>query len=216
MRRILSGTLVALVLAACRERKAPPATPTTATPNPAMSSRSETAHAFDAVAERYVRLALAVGEVDDAFVDAFYGPAEWKTEARAAGKRPLPELRAAAEELRRALEPIELGVGDAMAAARKRYLGGQLRAMVARLDLLAGVKRPFDEESKLLYDAVAPRHDAAHFQQLLDAMAAELPGDGPLVERYEAFREHSSFRASASTRSSAPRSPPVASARRST
>ena len=182
MRRAsLCALLAGLLLGACGGATSRPAAP--------MTSRSDSAHAFDAIAERYVRLALAVGEVDDAFVDAFYGPAEWKTEAHAAGKRPLPELRAAAEELRRALEPIELGVGDAMAAARKRYLAGQLRAMLARLDLLAGVKRPFDEESKLLYDAVAPRHDAAHFQKLLDALAAELPGDGPLIERYEAFQK---------------------------
>src|SRR5436190_1770941 len=80
---------------------------------------------------------------------------------------------------------------DAMAAARQRYLTGQLRAMLARLDLLAGVKRPFDEESKLLYDAVAPHHDAAHFQKLLDAMAAELPGplEAPLVDRFESFQK---------------------------
>ncbi len=156
-----------------------------------MSSRSDTAHAFDAVAERYVRLALAVGEVDDAFVDAYYGSAEWKSAAHTAGKRPLPELRAAAEDLRRALGLTELGVGDAMAAARQRYLDGQLRAMLARLDLLAGVRRPFDEESKLLYDAVAPHHDAAYFQHLLDALAAELPGpaETPLVDRYEAFQK---------------------------
>ena len=154
-----------------------------------MTSRSDTVHAFDTVAERYVRLALAVGEVDDAFVDAYYGPAEWKTEAHTAGKRPLADLRASAAELQRTLERTELGVGDAMAAARQRYLAGQLGAMLARLDLLAGVKRPFDEESKLLYDAVAPHHDAAHFQRLLDALAAELPGDGPLVDRYETFQK---------------------------
>ncbi len=33
------------------------------------------------VAERYVRLVLALGQHDPDYVDAFYGPADWKTEA---------------------------------------------------------------------------------------------------------------------------------------
>ena len=33
------------------------------------------------VAERYVHLVLALGQHDPDYVDAFYGPAEWKTQA---------------------------------------------------------------------------------------------------------------------------------------
>ena len=33
------------------------------------------------IAEQYVRLVLAVGQHDTDYVDAFYGPAEWKAEA---------------------------------------------------------------------------------------------------------------------------------------
>ena len=36
------------------------------------------------VAERYVRLVLALGQHDPDYVDAFYGPADWKTEAEQA------------------------------------------------------------------------------------------------------------------------------------
>ena len=36
---------------------------------------------MNAVAERYVHLVLALGQHDPDYVDAFYGPAEWKTEA---------------------------------------------------------------------------------------------------------------------------------------
>src|SRR6476660_32390 len=42
------------------------------------------AHATDsmnAVAERYAHLVLALGQHDPDYVDAFYGPAEWKTQA---------------------------------------------------------------------------------------------------------------------------------------
>ena len=51
------------------------------------------------LADRYVKLVLAVGQHDDALVDAYYGPAEWKTAAKAAGKRPLTELLGEAEGL---------------------------------------------------------------------------------------------------------------------
>ena len=44
---------------------------------------------MNALADRYVKLVLAVGQHDAAFVDAYYGPPEWKAAATAAGKRPL-------------------------------------------------------------------------------------------------------------------------------
>ena len=47
-----------------------------------MSSGSAQAEdGMNAVAERYVHLVLALGQHDPDYVDAFYGPAEWKTQA---------------------------------------------------------------------------------------------------------------------------------------
>ena len=43
--------------------------------------------------ERYVRLVLAMGQHDADYVDAYYGPPEWRTEVDAR-KRPLAEKRA--------------------------------------------------------------------------------------------------------------------------
>src|SRR6188472_4382528 len=48
-----------------------------------------------AIAERYVRLVLAVGQHDGDYVDAYYGPPEWRKEAEAS-KVPLPTLDAQA------------------------------------------------------------------------------------------------------------------------
>ena len=39
---------------------------------------------MDRVAEGYVKLVLAMGAHDADYVDAYYGPSEWKTEAAAA------------------------------------------------------------------------------------------------------------------------------------
>ena len=35
------------------------------------------------IAEQYVKLVLAMGEHDAAYVDAYFGPAEWEAEAEA-------------------------------------------------------------------------------------------------------------------------------------
>src|SRR5205809_1109095 len=53
---------------------------------------------MNTIAERYVKLVLAVGQHDADYVDAFYGPAAWKTEAER-GKVPLRDIGAAAERL---------------------------------------------------------------------------------------------------------------------
>jgi hypothetical protein len=37
---------------------------------------------MNAVAEQYAHLVLALGQYDPDYVDAFYGPPEWKTQAK--------------------------------------------------------------------------------------------------------------------------------------
>jgi hypothetical protein len=56
--------------------------------------------------------------------------------------------------------------------------------------MLTGTRLRFDEESKALYDAVAPKHTAADFEQVLSELGKKLPGSGPLIERYDAFRSN--------------------------
>ncbi len=57
------------------------------------------ADAMNAVAERYVHLVLALGQHDPDYVDAFYGPAEWKTQAEKE-KKSLDAIGAEAAELK--------------------------------------------------------------------------------------------------------------------
>ena len=138
-------------------------------------------------ADSYVKLVLAVGQHDADYVDAYYGPPELRTEAEA-HKRPLSEIRSEAEALIASVAAHPAG-GDEIERLRHAYLLRQLQSMVARIDLLSGRKMTFDEESKALYDAVAPTHDAAHFQQILDQLEKAVPGEGNLPERVEAFRQ---------------------------
>src|SRR6476659_4572537 len=119
-------------------------------------------------AESYVKLVLAVGQHDADYVDAYYGPPEWRAEAEA-HKRLLSEIRAEAETLIAGLSAHTPGPqeGDELDRLRHAYLLRQLQSMVARIDLVSGKKMTFDQESKALYDAVAPAYGAAHFQQIL-------------------------------------------------
>jgi hypothetical protein len=142
------------------------------------------------VAERYVKLVLAVGQHDKDYVDAFYGPPEWKSAAEAA-KRPLPEIASEASGLIARLEALPERA-DEMVRLRRSYLTRQLQALSARVAMLGGKKFTFDEESLALYDAVAPVNTEEHFRDVRNELDRALPGRAgstTLLERYEAFRQ---------------------------
>jgi hypothetical protein len=147
---------------------------------------------MNALADRYVKLVLAVGQQDDGYVDAYYGPPEWKAQAANAGKRPLPELAAEADAIAAALGPATPdgdGADSQMVGLRHEYLRAQVSAVQARIRMLSGSRLPFDQESKALYDAVAPTYPASHFDAVLKELDALVPGVGALADRVEAFRQ---------------------------
>jgi hypothetical protein len=144
------------------------------------------ASAMDGVAERYVKLVLALGRHDADYVDAYYGPADWKTEAEGT-KLPLDELAARARTLAADVAAVPAPATE-IEGLRVRYLERQLSALGARIRMLKGERLSFDEESRALYDAVAPVHPESHFQAILDQLDRQIPGAGPVLARYEAFR----------------------------
>jgi hypothetical protein len=155
---------------------------------------------LDAVAERYVKLVLGVGQHDPDYVDAYYGPDGWRPQPHA---RPMP-LQALRDEAARLIAAIPSDAPRASSAApasadavsveqpvddlRREYLRRQLQAVDARIRMLAGERLTFDEESRALYDAVAPVHEEDHFSRTLAALDARLPGAGPVPARHEAFK----------------------------
>ena len=160
--------LLAAFLAACATARVPESDP-----------------GMNAIAESYVKLVLSVGQHDANYVDAYYGPPEWKAWADSA-KLPLDEIRRRADAAIAELGPPR--TSDDLPALRQRYLRTQLTSLRARVRMLQGERFTFDEESKALYDAVAPTHDDAHFQRVIDTLSRLLPGEGPVPERMEAFR----------------------------
>jgi hypothetical protein len=154
---------------------------------------SRTADPWAAMAERYVKLVLAVGQHDADYVDAFYGPADWRKQAEAA-KTALPAIdqQAAAleAELKAASTPPTKGKEEAeLWALRRQYFERQLASLRSRVAMLQGKKMTFDEESQALYDAVAPVKTEAEFNAVLKQLEAKLPGDGTIIERYDRFRQ---------------------------
>ena len=144
------------------------------------------ADSMDAIAERYVKLVLAVGQHDADYVDAYYGPPEWKKEAEAK-KLTLDAIGAEAAQLSSDLARSQ-APPDEMAKLRLQYLQRQVASLSARVRMLKGERLSFDDESRALYDAVAPTHPESHFREILDKLEQRFPGNGPLVQRYDAFR----------------------------
>ena len=93
--------------------------------------------------------------------------------AEAAASRDYDRAAALAEEI--AAEAPPAGA-DELTRLRHDYLARQLEALRARAAMLTGTRLSFDEESKALYDAVAPTHTEADFESVLAALEAKLPG----------------------------------------
>jgi len=146
--------------------------------------------AMNAVAERYVYLVLALGQHDPDYVDAFYGPTEWKAQAEKE-KKSLDAIGAEAAELIATLAKIPEAArsGDELLKLRREYLEKQISALAARVRMLKGEKLKFDDESRALYDAVAPTYQDSHFDHILVQLEAKIPGNGPLWQRYENWRK---------------------------
>ncbi len=142
---------------------------------------------MDQISHEYVRLVLAMGHHDPDYVDAYYGPASIKKDADAAALT-LDTIGKTVDTVAEWIKGVPAKRGDELSRLRQQYLEKQLAAMRARVRMLKGERLSFDEESKALYDAVAPTYPEAHFQDVLDRLERRFPGGGPLVERYDAWR----------------------------
>ena len=131
------------------------------------------------VAERYVKLVLAMGQHDASYVDAYYGPPAWQQQA-VEQQLSLSDIKAATDKALALLadEPCLRAVN----------LHKQLQAVMAKADMLQGADLDFDTESARLYDAVSPHHSRAYYQALVTQIDALLAGPGTVSDRVNAFR----------------------------
>ena len=82
-----------------------------------------------------MKLVLAMGQHDPDYVDAYYGPPEWKKQE----KKPLDAIARDATRLRDQLTKISKST-DEMEQLRCAYLAKQLSALAARVRMLNGAR----------------------------------------------------------------------------
>jgi hypothetical protein len=130
-----------------------------------------------------------VGQHDPGYVDSYYGPGKWARDA-AQEQHSLDQIQADILTLQQRLEALSRETWNTVEQQRCQFLTRQLRTVATYVNILRGQRLPFDQETALLYGAVAPAHDAAYFRALRDEIEALLPGEAPLAERVQAFRRH--------------------------
>src|SRR5438552_254302 len=114
----------------------------------------------DELGSAYPRLALRIERHLPGYIDAYFGPPEWKAQVEAEDPQPLYALSAQAGELLSEAQRLP-------AAQRRRFLCKQLSAMQTTLRILAGERIAFRDEVQGLYDISPARVDDALFETAL-------------------------------------------------
>ena len=167
-------TLLALCAAAC----APKTAPQTSAPVDPLSD----------IARQYVMLSLEIGTHEEGYIDAYYGPAEWKKQAEAS-PRALPALAQAVDALDANLAAVNVSGEEKLVQRRATFLRAQLNAARTRLRMLRGEKLTFAQESLGLFGATPDIKPLASYDPVLAQIDTLLPGSGTLAERVDAFQE---------------------------
>ena len=142
------------------------------------------------IAESYVKLVLSVGEHDGDYVDAYFGPPEWREHTKA-DPVPLETIRVHAHSLVENLGTLSVPSQKEIEHLRHQYLVQQLRSLSAHVEMLAGRTFSFDEEALALYDAQPPHYPEAFFRDVLHKLDGLVPGNGALAQRFDRF--HSAY-----------------------
>jgi len=145
-----------------------------------------TRNALAKIAEAYVNLVLAVGEHDPSYVDAYYGSPEQQQKV----KDNVPSLSSILAKSRELIETLGNTSVPADEERRKKYLQKQLQALEAHTRQLQGERFSFDEEARLLYDAVPPKFTEERFISLLQELDTLFPGTATISERVESYRRN--------------------------
>ncbi|PWG02467.1 hypothetical protein [Sphingosinicella humi] len=143
---------------------------------------------LDEIAADYVQMTLEIGEREPGYVDAYYGPAEWRDAAKAA-PRSLESLAAEAAALTARVNAIDPATLETMEQRRRTFLLAQLRAASTRLRMLRGERLSFAEEAEGLFGVSPDIQPLSTFDPVLARIDALVPGEGPLWQRVDAFQE---------------------------
>ena len=165
--RFLAAALFTLAIAACATPSAPQGD-------------------LNALAERYVRLSLEIGTHEDGYIDAYYGPPEWKTEAEAA-PRSIDELQALTAALNAEIDAVQAAATDDLTVRRARTLSAYVAAARFRMEMMEGVRVPFVEEAERLFALRPDIRPLNEYDAALARIDLLVPGEGPIADRVAAY-----------------------------
>ena len=144
------------------------------------------------IAEKYVKLVLEIGLYKADYIDAYYGPKEWKpnkSDIREIDSVLIGSLNNKTDDLLNDLEALKDYQATELEASRFRFLSKQLLSVKGIIFQISGGEFPFDQEAKILYDAEPPEFSAEHFQTIINKLDSLLPGDGTVTDRINQFRD---------------------------
>lgn len=144
---------------------------------------------LNALAEKYVRLGLVIGQYDGDFVDAYYGPDSLKPAGPKAAVFPKDSLIKAVGDLKASLTAIANSTANDTLRNRANWIGSQLTAFERRIKIFSGALASFDEESADLFGTRAPVNTEGHFKDLVAQLNTSMPGSGPLDKRFQQLTE---------------------------
>jgi hypothetical protein len=134
--------------------------------------------------QRFVQLALALDRHVPGYVDAYFGPPEWKEQSLAGDARPLEKLAKEAADLASAVAQ-DTTFDD----QRHDYVSRHITAMQTSLRLLQGESLPLAEETTLLYDVTPAWIDEREFEEAHRQLDDLLPPGDSLFERLSQHKQ---------------------------
>jgi hypothetical protein len=140
---------------------------------------------LDSLAQDYVLLVLEIDAHEPGYVDAYYGPAEWREAARKS-PREQAALKREADRLRAALARRQ--APDPASAQRAKVLAANVASARFRLDMIGGVRAKFADEAEKLFALRPKLKPLSDYDAVLARIDRLTPGPGPLPERVNAFR----------------------------
>ena len=127
MNQILSGILLGLLLFSCKEKS---------------ESHSQN---IDSLATEYVRLALVIGQYDEPFVDAYYGPDSLKPVTPKSAVFPKDSLLKEVTSLKAKVDQVALADSSDADGHRAGWISDQLISFDRRIRIYSGEFVSFDE-----------------------------------------------------------------------
>ncbi|MFI5236625.1 MAG: hypothetical protein ACHQLA_01650 [Ignavibacteriales bacterium] len=177
MSKLIIVLTISIILFSCVEKKE-------------VKQESDLEIIMNDIAKGYVKLVLRTGQYDPDFVDAYYGPQEWKPSGTnlPPDSSAFIELLSISDSLLNELEDLSSYKATELETLRYRNLYKQLLAVKTKIFMLNGSQLPFDQESKGLYDAVSPVYTEDYFQQAIDELNQIVPGKGSIEKRINEFK----------------------------